>query len=122
MNFIDVLTPKDTEEVKPGLFIQQRGRGYRMVQPFAWNGKMRWREQMRTVFSIRTFITLAIIGFIVWGYLNDTGEFRDFYVEVKGNPVAYCQQFLNPTSLGLSSVNLSLIKDGETSDTLFSNP
>ncbi|KKL12538.1 hypothetical protein LCGC14_2534780 [marine sediment metagenome] len=61
MSLIDSLTPKDTEEIRPGLFIQKREKGYRVLNPIAWNGKYRWRKQ----FSWRSVFTIAIIIFII---------------------------------------------------------
>ena len=44
MNFTKVLTPSDTEEIKPGLFIQRRGNKYRQISPAAWDGKIIWKN------------------------------------------------------------------------------
>ncbi len=103
MRLIDHLTPKNTEELKPGLFIQKRGKGYKQIYPIAWNGKIRYKEQWATIFSWRTFFTVGLVLFIAWSYLHDVKEFRDFYIEVSSNPVLYCTnvfQNLNQNPLG----------------------
>ena len=95
MTLADSLTPKDTEEIKPNLFIQRRGNEYKQVYPVAWKGEMRWKEQLKTIFSFRTLMTLVIILFIAWAYTNDVEEYKNFYVEVKNNPIAYCENIYN---------------------------
>ena len=78
MSLINVLTPKDTEEIKPGLFVRKVGKDYRSINPIAWNGKFRWKEQMRTVFCFRTIFTIALIIFICWGYYSNTKSCSEF--------------------------------------------
>jgi len=81
MDITKNLTPKDTEEIKPGLFIQKRKNGkYKQIYPLAWEGKLRWKEQLKTIFTFRTFFTIALILFLAWSYIHDTGECR-FIVE-----------------------------------------
>ncbi len=92
MSFVDEVTPKDTEEVKPGLFIQKWKGKYRQIEPMAWNGKMRWEQQIRSILSLRTFFTIGVILFLWWAYVNDDNQYRDFYFEVIENPVQYCEQ------------------------------
>ena len=76
-NFKKHLTPIDTEEIKPNLFIKKTDKGYRQVHPLVWNNKYRWKEQLKTVFTFRTFFTLALIIFIAWSYVHDTKECFD---------------------------------------------
>ena len=90
MSFIDSLTPKDTEELKPDLFIQKTKKGYRQIHPVAWKGKWRTKEQLSTVFAWRTIITIFVFGFLAWSYLHDQGALREFYIEVQSDPVAFC--------------------------------
>lgn len=94
MGFKDILSPKDTEEVKPGLFIQKKGSRYRVVEPLVWNGNYRWKEQIKTIFSMRTILSLGLILFIVWAYLHDTSSLRDFYFKVSKNPVQWCSKVM----------------------------
>ncbi len=88
MSLVDTLTPKNTEEIKPGLFIQKRGSGYRQVDPLAWDGKLRIKKQIRTIISFRTIITLAIIGFLVWSYVHDNQQ----CIDVIENPEEFCKE------------------------------
>ena len=93
MSLADRLTPRDTEEVKPGLFIQKRTNGsYRMINPMAWDGKLRTKEQLKTVFSLRTIFTIALIIFIAYNYRTDNVKLLDFYNRVHENPIYFCQQ------------------------------
>lgn len=107
MSLAKTLTPKDTEEVKPNLFVQTKyknitddkhnitGRkpvGYRVINPVAWDGKLRLKEQLKTILSLRFLFTLAIIIFLVWAYQHDTKALQEFYNEVRGSPVAYCEK------------------------------
>lgn len=79
MGIIEILTPKDTEEVKPGLFIQKKGNGYRMVSPAAWNGKLNWKNIILGPNWLRNFIWFAIIMFICWSYVHDNAAYENFY-------------------------------------------
>lgn len=92
MTLTDSLTPKNTEEIKPGLFIQKKGNGYRMIDPVAWNGKILWKKQIRSVISLRFVITITIVLFLVWAYNQDIGASLDFYNLVHEDPLAFCLQ------------------------------
>jgi len=90
--FINALTPKDTEEMKPGFYVQKRRSGeYKQILPLAWNGKFLVKEQLRTVFTLRTILFIALICFIAWSYVHDTSELMTFYNNVTSNPIAFCQ-------------------------------
>lgn len=121
MSFIDLLTPGNTEEVRPGIFIQEDKGSYRTINPLAWKGKFRTREQLRTVFSVGTVIRIFIIVFIVWAYLNDTAEYRGFYNTVISNPVAWCNNVLSsgeyPTDLSNFTIGKIRITDEGQSTT-----
>lgn len=77
--WLDALTPKNTEEVKPGLFIQKTATGYRHIHPAAWNGKINWKNLLIGGNAIRNFVWFAIIMFLVFAYWNDTNQYREFY-------------------------------------------
>ncbi len=90
MNFKESFTPKDTEELKPGLFIQKKGDTYRQINPVVWNNEWRLKNQ----FGWRNLFTIAIILFIAWSYFNDTQWCRDFMedpCEVLPNVTQYCR-------------------------------
>lgn len=110
--FIETITPKDTEEVKPGLFIQKGiwarsliGKAlvfakilkpkpdkefYRMVHPGAWDGKINWKNFILGGNPIKHLFIFLLILFVAWSYLHDRGEFRDFYIEVMDDPIKWC--------------------------------
>lgn len=90
MSLTNILTPDNTEELKPGLFIQKRKNGYRQIQPMAWQGKIRWGEQMKTIFCFRTIFFVALVLFIYFGYLHDYRTLKDFYEDVMSNPIGFC--------------------------------
>lgn len=90
MGLIEFLTPKDTEEVRPGLFVKTTLKGYRVMSPLAWNGKLRVKEQLKTVFSLRTIFTIALVLFIAYSYIHDNSALLDFYKDVRGNPQYFC--------------------------------
>lgn len=117
MTFVDAVTPKDTEEVKPNIFVQKKGDIYRVVNPIAWNGQMRWKEQSKTFFSLRTFITLVLIIFVVWSYNNDVKQYKEFYVDVLSNPVGFCDNVYQVNARPF----LSEVNDEDT-NTLYNNP
>ncbi len=99
MSFINAITPKDTEEVKPGLFIQEKFGSYRQVHPGAWNGKVIWKNFIFGGNPIKHFILFLVLMFIVFSYQNDVGAYRDFYEEVSGDRFGYCED------LRLSQIN-----------------
>lgn len=90
-SFIKALTPKNTEEVKPGLFIQTTARGYRNIYPAAWNGKINWKNFIFGGSFFKTIGWFAIILFIVWSYQHDVAEYKEFYERVASNPLVWCQ-------------------------------
>jgi len=90
MDLIKALTPKETEQIKPGLFIQRRGKAYKQIYPAAWDGKIIWKNLLWGKGFLKSFIWFVIILFIAWSYFNDTKVYREFYVEVNSNPVGFC--------------------------------
>lgn len=94
MSFIDSLIPKDTEEIKPGLFIQKIPKGYRTINPMAWDGKFRTKEQLATVINFKTIFTLALILFIAYNYQLNTAvceEFQSDPCKYLSNYTTYCR-------------------------------
>ncbi len=93
MSLRKALSPKDTEEIKPNLFIQKRGKdNYRKVEPLVWNGKWRIKQQ----FGWKNLFTIVIVLFLAWSYFNETSYCR----ELQENPcelipelITYCSQF-----------------------------
>lgn len=116
MDWSKVLTPKNTEEVRPGLFIQKRNNNYRQIHPAAWNGKVDWKGQMKSVFSFRTVFTMGLILFIYFGYLHDYRELQNFYEEVMDDEI--CKRSLESKVEGfdMSGFNIEVNKN-ERSDT-----
>lgn len=100
MSLKDSLTPKDTEEIKPSLFIQKKGEKYRVINPLVWNNKFRIKEQLKTIFSIRVLLGIAFTLFLVWTYLHDVGALREFYFKVKVNPIQWCHKVLSTIPTG----------------------
>ncbi len=91
MSWAKSLEPKDTEEIKPGLWIQKTKKGYRQILPMAWKGKVLWKKQLRTVITVRTIFTIALIIFIAWSYLHDVNVYKKFYEEFNSDRVGYCE-------------------------------
>ncbi len=91
-NLKEKLTPKNTEEIKTGLFIQERNKDeYRMINPIVWNGKYRLRKQFRW----RNLFMIIVIIFIVWSYSTEVKWCRDFQAgpcEILSNLTTYCYQ------------------------------
>ncbi len=90
MDFIKSLTPLDTEEVKPGLFIQKKGKGYRQIHPAAWDGKMNWKNFILGPNSFKHFLFFVIIMFLAFSYWHDTKELKEFYYKVNNNKISWC--------------------------------
>jgi len=90
MGFVETLTPKHTEEVKPGLFIQKYARGYRQIYPAAWEGKINWYN---FIFGgkIRNLIWFFIILMVVFGFYMQTGDYIKFYDSFMQDPIEFCK-------------------------------
>ncbi len=99
MNFIKALTPKETEEIKPGLFIQETKKGYRQINPAAWNGKINWKNFLLGKDFLKSLVWFAIILFLAWSYFHDVDVYKEFYEEINSNPVAFC------TNVSLVNIN-----------------
>lgn len=90
MDFIKAMTPKNTEEVKPGLFIQARpsrreGIIYRQVHPAAWNGKLNWYNFLLGPNFFKNSVWIIIILFIAWSYSHDVEAYQNYYEELNSN-------------------------------------
>lgn len=96
MSITDFLTPKNTQEVRPGLFVQAITKNpdkltYRVINPMAWNGKIRTTEQLRTIFNFKSLFALLLIIFISYNYYMDTKMCREF----QADPCVYLPQINN---------------------------
>ncbi len=98
MTLIDSLTPENTEEVKPGIFVQKHSGSYRVVKPLAWDGKLLIKHQLKTVFNLRTIFTIVLIIFIAWSYMAETEYSR----KLQNNP---CDLLQNITEYCYSDIN-----------------
>lgn len=89
MSFIDNLTPKNTEEIKPGLFVQERNNSYRIIHPAAWNGKVNWKNFILGPSTLKHFFIFLLIIFIAWSYSHDVEFYKEFYEDVQSNYICY---------------------------------
>lgn len=60
------------EEIKPGFFIEQRGKKWKQVYPLSYNGKSLLKQRIKEIFTIRTMLTIAIVLFVAWRYKEET--------------------------------------------------
>lgn len=92
MSWINSITPEDTEEVKPGLFIQKKLGKYRLINPAAWDGKIIWKNLLFGGQPFKhLFIFILIVG-LAWAYQSDIQSYQDFYLQVRGDPIAFCAE------------------------------
>ena len=92
MNWIDNITPKNTEEVRPGLFVQSRPKNpdsisYRVVYPAAWNGKVNWKNFILGHNFFKNLFIFLLILFIAYSYQHDVSMYKEFYEEHVNNPL-----------------------------------
>ncbi len=80
MNLKKALTPKDTEEIRPGLFVKKTNKGYRQVYPAVWNGKYSFKNIFLGRDFIKHFIWFTLIIFLAWSYFNDVDVYQEFHV------------------------------------------
>lgn len=97
-----LLSPKNTEEIKPGLFVQNRKGKYRVVKPIVWNGEYRLKDQ----FSWKSIITIVLILFIAWTYFEET----EFCRQLQENP---CELLPNITSYCFEQSSLGVFGGDE---------
>jgi len=88
MTLAESLTPNNTEEVKPGLFIQQRGKGYRVVHPVAWDGKINWKRFILGHNFWKNLFIFLLILFICYGYYHD----KQLCYDIIENPKEFCEE------------------------------
>lgn len=125
MSFLKkAFTPKDTEEIRPGLFVRKEKKGYKQIHPIVWNDEWRTKEQLKTILTLRTFFTIALIIFLAWAYVHDTGALQEFYEDVTDDPFAWCNDLKTKCSNYQGNnpmANLSgfITEDG---DTKYTNP
>lgn len=106
MTIIDSLTPKETEEIRPGLFIQKTSRGYRQVYPAAWKGEINWGNFLWGSGFFKSFIWFAIILLVVYGYYDSTtscSEFQENPCKYLPNITNYCLDVTESSSLDIFS-------------------
>lgn len=91
---IEALTPKDTEELKPGLFIKSIPKNpdkieYRQIHPIAWDGKFRLKNSL--AMKRGDILRIIILLFVIWAYFNDTGGYRYYYETVNSDLDGFCR-------------------------------
>lgn len=97
MDFKKAFTPKNVEEVRPGLFVKSFPKNpdtieYRQVHPLVWDGKWRLKNQIK----IRDIFMIALIIALYFGVV----KYIRFYEEVNADPQAFCR-------------NVSILNSGE---------
>ncbi len=91
MDFIRALTPQDTEEIRPGLFIQYKNGKYRQIYPAAWNGKIIWKNLITGGPGFwKTLIWFIIILLIIFSYWHDVHSLREFHQKVTTYKNEWC--------------------------------
>ena len=124
MNLLKILTPKNTEEIKPGLFIQKTERGYKQVYPAAWNGKIDYKNLIFGKGFLKTTLFFLALLFIVYGYSSTTNacmKFQEKPCDYLNNLTQFCMEVEenNKTwNWGMELIN----GEEENNYTLQSNP
>ena len=94
MSFADSVTPPNTTEIKPGLFVQKKGNRWRKVEPIAWNGKLRINAQLKSLLTIKTLVWFGVLILLVMAYNNDNAQLIEFHNQVVENPVMFCNELI----------------------------
>lgn len=117
MTLADRLTPKDTEEVRPDVFIQKTRTGkYRQIYPMAWNGKINWKNSLIGSHPYRRIFSFLLILFLAWSYNHDVSGLSKLQERIISDPFGFCYNLTtyyqeHPELLGNKSIS---IKDGDT--------
>lgn len=110
MSLMDSLTPKDTEEMKPELFIQKKGDVYRQINPIAWNGKWRLKKQ----FGWRNLFFILLVLFIAWSYIDNTERCEEFQADPcrhLNNLTNFCREKSEVVALNTNLLGSLEVKD-----------
>jgi hypothetical protein len=91
MNIAKILTPKDTEEIKQGLFIQKTSKGYRQITPAAWNGIVNWKVVIFGSNSLKNFLFFCLLMFLAWSYQHDTKGLLEWQNYVLNDTEGFCK-------------------------------
>jgi hypothetical protein len=78
MTWTEKLTPKNTEEIKPNLFIQKTNKGYRQIYPAAWNGKINYNNLIFGKGFWKSLLWVFILLLLAYGYYTSTKACEDF--------------------------------------------
>lgn len=104
MSWADRLTPQDTEEIRPGLFVQKKLGKYRVVHPAAWDGKINWSVTLLGSQPIKHLFIFALIIFLAYSYTSATSGCEEFQADpcpYLANLTSYCsERLLNENPLG----------------------
>ena len=125
MNWKKAFTPKNTEEVRPGFFIQAKTKNpdsieYKQVHPIVWNNKWRFNKQ----FSWKSIIFIILLLLVVGSYKAETQYCRELQedpCELLPEIQNYCFNINTVTDFNLDDLK---IEDDKREDTfsIQSNP
>ncbi len=90
MKLSDTFEPDNTEEIKPGLFIQNKKGNYRQVNPIVWKGKWRLTKQ----FGWKNLVWIVIVLFLVFAYNADNKQLLEFHNAVVEDPFGFCNELI----------------------------
>jgi len=113
MNWVERLTPENTEEIRPNLFIKKTKFGYRQVYPAAWNGKIIWKNVIIGPNFVKNFSIFIIILGLAWAYHSDTAQLTEFYAE-HANPDRFCMNYYNGNYGSGDDFKIEVTDEGET--------
>jgi hypothetical protein len=105
MSFVDSLTPPDTEEIKPGVFLQKRFGKYRLIHPASWEGKMNWKNLFLGGNPLKHLVIFLFIVFLVWSYQHDIQAYQEFYINIRENPLGFCADLQHMIDVPCSEQN-----------------
>lgn len=88
---IKILTPVNTKEIKPGLFIQEFNGRYRKITPAAWDNKLNWKVILLGDNWLKHLIWFLIIMLICASYYIETKDARDLVNRFNENPIKFCE-------------------------------
>ena len=114
--FVQLLTPSNTEEVKPGVFIKRRNLlgkdSYSQVSPACWDGKFNWKNIIIGPHFWKNFIYFAIIMFLMFAYWHDTHAMVDNLNEIYEDPYKWCADLSSKEIVTIDYDNALLSLEG----------
>lgn len=111
--FLKAFTPDNTEEVRPGFYIQKKvykdgTESFKQVHPVVWNDKISWKNFLFGPKFVSTTFWFLLLMILCFAYYHDTKEYRAYYEDTRQNLTEICVDWLEGSKERVQTVNTSM--------------